>query len=266
MGPRFSTFIEMAYEWTARASVLIAASCGLGGPAFADPVPVVSSGLPAQIIPSAPEVGVAIMQMPASGNDGSGTSGGGVANGAGATTGSGDAYASLMATEYGNAAISDAQQAGVNINAVADIGQAESGFQNVPTANGSSSATGPWQITAGTFNDINQKYGLGYSASDINDPTAQAEVASYIIQDYASTVSQTTGRPATVLQTYGAYVFGPTAGSKIASAASSAPLSNYVSATALANNNMMGWTVGQFQSTMSGRLGSSANQAALTST
>jgi len=36
-------------------------------------------------------------------------------------------------------------------------------------------------------------------------------------------------------------------------------------ATALANNNMTGWTVGQFQSTMSSRLGSTANQTVLTS-
>ena len=58
-------------------------------------------------------------------------------------------------------------------------------FQNIPTANGSSSATGPWQITTGTCNSTVARYGLGYSASDINDPAAQATVASYIIRDTA---------------------------------------------------------------------------------
>jgi muramidase (phage lysozyme) len=257
----------MARRRRARGSLLLAAYYGVAGAALADPSPVVSTGLPPQIVPSAAEVGVTIMTMPGSGNDTSGATGTGTGatTGGGLSTGSGNAYAALMSTAYGNAAVSDAQQAGVNVNALADIGQAESGFQNIPTANGSSSATGPWQITTPTFNDINQKYGLGYSASDITDPTAQAQVASYIIKDYAGTVSQATGEPATVLQTYGAYVFGATPGAQIAAADSSAPLSNYVSATALANNNMTGWTVGQFQSTMSSRLGSTANQTVLTS-
>ena len=125
-------------------------------------------------------------------------------------------------------------------------GRRSSGFQNIPTANGSSSATGPWQITAGTFQTSTRSMLLGYSASDITNPTAQAAVASYIIKDYASTVSQATQQPATVVQTYGAYVFGPSAGANIATADPSTPLSQFVSATALANNNMQGWTVGQF--------------------
>jgi hypothetical protein len=251
-----------------RSCLLLAVGCGLAGAALADPSPVTSSGLPPQIVPSTPEVGVTIMQMPGSDNvSGSGTCGVGIGTttGGGSLTGSGSAYVALMATAYGNAAVTDAQQAGVSVDALADIGQAESGFQNIATANGSSSATGPWQITTGTFADISTKYGLGYSASDITDPTAQAAVASYIIKDYANTVSQATGQPATVLQTYGAYVFGPTAGGQVAAADPSAPLSNYVSVRALANNSMQGWTVGQFQSTMSSRLGSTANATVLAS-
>ena len=68
------------------------------------------------------------------------------------------------------------------------------------------------------------------------------------------------GQPATVVQTYGAYVFGPTAGSQLAMAAPSTPLSSFVSAQALANNNMQGWTVGQFQQVMAGRLGSTSGE------
>ena len=111
----------------------------------------------------------------------------------------------------------------------------------------------------GDFQRNQHQVPFGYSASDITNPTAQAAVASYIIKDYASTVSQATGQPATVLQTYGAYVFGPTPGSRIATADPSAPLSSYVSAKSLANNNMQGWTVGQFQSVMGARLGSTAS-------
>ena len=249
-----------------RGSLLIMACCGVGRAGLADPSPVTSSGLPPQIVPSAPEVGVTILRMPGSGNgSGVSTDGTGTTSGGGKSTGSGSAYAALMATEFGDAAITDAQQAGVNIDAVADIGQAESGFQNIPTANGSSSATGPWQITTGTFNEINAKYGLGYSTSDINNPTAQAAVASYIIKDYAADVSNITGQPATVLQTYGAYVFGPKYGAQIATAPASDPLSSYIPARSLANNNMQNWTVGQFQSTMTSRLGSTANATVLAS-
>ncbi|MGH8256350.1 MAG: transglycosylase SLT domain-containing protein, partial [Steroidobacteraceae bacterium] len=89
-------------------------------------------------------------------------------------------------------------------------------------------------------------------------------VASYIVSSYASTVSQATSAPATVLQTYGAYVFGPSAGSNIATASDSAPLGQFVSSQALSNNNMTGWTVGQFRSVMSSRLGSAANETVTT--
>jgi len=143
---------------------------------------------------------------------------------------------------------------------MAGLGQLESGFRNVGTANGSSSATGPWQITTGTWNDTVAKYNLPYTASDITNPAAQAQVASYIAKDYSNAVSKQTGQPATVLQTYGAWVFGPTPGSNMATADPAKPLSSYVSAQALSNNNMTGWTVGQFYSKFGNKLGSGANQ------
>ena len=252
----------------ARRALLSAAACGLSMSALADPSPVVSNGVPPQIVPSAAEIGVTLQQMPSGGTSSSGSSSGTPPSSSGGTpsSGSGAAYDNMMATSYGAAAAQDAQQAGINPNALADIGQAESGFRNIPTANGSSSATGPWQITTGTFNQFNQQYNLGYSASDITDPNAQAAVASYIIQNYANTVSQATGQPATVVQAYGAYVFGPSAGAQIASADSSTPLSSIVSSQALSNNNMQGWTVGQFQQVMSSRLGPTSNQPVQAST
>ena len=245
-----------------RGWLLVAVCCAVGGPSLADPSPATLSGLPPQIVPSAPEVGVTIMQMPGSGSQSDGGIGGaGTASGSGTTSGSGSAFDALLATPYGNAALADAQGAGISVDALAVIGQAESGFQNIPTANGSSSATGPWQITTGTFNDINTKYNLGYSASDITNPTAQAAVASYIIKDYASTVSQATedSLPPCYRRRAKGITNGPTPGSQIATADPSAPLSSYVSAKSLANNNMQGWTVGQFQSVMGARLGSTAS-------
>ncbi len=165
-----------------------------------------------------------------------------------------------MAQSYGQTAIDTANQLGISPDAVAGFGQLESGFRNIATANGSSSATGPWQITSGTFNDVVSRYNLPYTAADRSNPEAQAVVANYIIRDYSAQVSQAIGYPATVQQAYSAFVFGTTAGKGIAAADLSAPLSNFASSEALANNNMTGWTVGQFYNRVSSKLGTLATQ------
>ncbi len=256
-----------------RQGLLFAACLVQGSPAWADPAPVTFNGVPAQVIPSIPEVGAPNFVTPAgggsfmgdgdspTGTDGStdtsasstdwtGYSGGG-------TTAAMDA---MMATPYGALASQSATQLGLNPEAMAGLGQLESGFRNVGTANGTSSATGPWQITTGTWADTVAKYNLPYTASDITNPAAQAQVASYIAKDYSSAVSKQTGQPATVLQTYGAWVFGPSPGGNMATADPAKPLSSFVSDKALSNNNMTGWTVGQFYSTFGNKLGSGANQ------
>ena len=245
--------------------LLLAAILVPGGMAWADPAPVTETGVPAQIVPTYPEAGAPTFVTPAGGSsflgdtsDPSGSDGWGGSSGSG-----GSAMDAMMGTPYGTIATNAATTIGVNPETMAGLGETESGFQNVATSNGSSSATGPWQITTGTWNDTIAKYDLPYTADDITDPTAQATVAAYIAKDYATTVSDATGQPATVLQTYGAWVFGPTPGAEMATAQASVPLSNYVSSTALANNNMTGWTVGQFNSVFSNKLGSTASQPAL---
>ncbi len=171
----------------------------------------------------------------------------------------------MLSTSYGATAVSTAAQTGVNAEAVAAIGQAESRFQNVATANGTSSATGPWQIVSGTFLGTSQKYGLGYTAADITNPQAQAVESSYIIKDTAAAVSAATNQPATVAQTYAGYVFGPTNGAAIATAPDSTLLSTILPASYLTNNNLpLSTTVGQLNANYAARLGSAANQRVLT--
>lgn len=240
------------------------------GAALADPAPVTETGVPAQVIPAYPEVGAPTFVTPDGSNsflgDTTGASGSDGSNVWGTSSGGGgSAMDAMMATSYGDIASTAATQVGVNPEAMAGLGQTESGFQNIDTSNGSSSATGPWQITTGTWADTISKYDLPYTAADITNPAAQATVASYIAKDYATTISESTNQPATVLQTYGAWVFGPTPGSRIATADPSMPLSTYVSSTALSNNHMTGWTVGEFNSVFSNKLGSTANQTVLTS-
>jgi len=149
--------------------------------------------------------------------------------------GQSSAMTAMLSTSYGATAVSTASQTGVNAEAVAAIGQAESRFQNVATANGTSSATGPWQIVTPTFLGTSQKYGLGYTAADITNPQAQAVEASYIIKDTAAAVSAATNQPATVAQTYAGYVFGPDNGAKIAAAADDMPLSRILPASSLSD-------------------------------
>ncbi len=235
-----------------------------------NPSVVSPNGIPAQIIPTHGEVGITWDRI----------SGGSLTNGGGGDTSSSSTSAtnsgnyqpnsssalnSMNATNYGSIATSAAQQEGVNVESVAAIGQAESGFRNVATANGSSSATGPWQFTTPTFVSVSQQHGLGYTATDVINPQAQAVASAYLMRDYATTVSQAIGQPATTLQTYGAWVFGTQAGSNIASSEPDTPLSSIAPARSLANNGMTSWTVGQFQRLMGNRLGSAANQPVLTS-
>ena len=259
----------MGRIWLYPGCALLLAGSSLA--ALADPSPITLNGVPAQVIPSIAEVGAPTFVTPAGSgsfmpDDGSSTS----TDGTGGSTSTTDrtdysgggtaAMDAMMATPYGPLAATYSSQLGLNPEAMAGLGQLESGFHNVGTSNGSSSATGPWQITAPTWAGTIAKYNLPYTAADITNPAAQAQVASYIAKDYSSAVSQATQQPATVLQTYGAWVFGPSPGSKMATADPSTPLGQFVSPTALSNNNMTGWTVGQFYTNFGNKLGSAASQ------
>lgn len=233
----------------------------------ADPSPSSWSGVPAQVIPTYLEPGAPTFTTPAgsasSGNTQGGSAGGtgsGTEDGTGYTGGGGAVLEAMMAQSYGQTAYATAQQLGNNPTALAAFGQLESGWRNVGTANGTSSATGPWQITGGTWSDYVSRYNLPYSSADRTNPEAQAVVSNYVLKDYASKVSAQTGQPATVAQTYSAWVYGPGAGAGIASASASEPLSNYASTRNLSNNNMTGWTVGDFNAYVSRKVGSAATQ------
>lgn len=241
--------------------------CVTSCPSKANPALVDWSGVPAQVIPSYPEVGAPTFTTPAGSGSFMGNQGG-LTSSAGMGGGGGPAYAggggavlnSMMAQSYGQTAYSTAQELGNNPTALAAFGQLESGWRNIPTANGTSSATGPWQITGGTWNDYVSRYNLPYTTADRSNPGAQAVVSNYILRDYASKVSAQTGEPATVAQTYGAWVYGPGVGAGIAGASATEPLSNYAPARHLSNNNMTGWTVGDFNAYVERKVGSAATQ------
>ena len=106
--------------------------------------------------------------------------------------------------------------------------------------------------------------GTGSATLDRSNPADQATVASNIIRDTAQTVSNATGQPATTLQVYGGYLFGPSYAGALATEAESTPLSAIIPAASLTNNGMQNLTVGDFRSRFSGKLGPAANQPVLT--
>jgi hypothetical protein len=220
--------------------------------------PVMNS--PMFVNPQYPEVGIGVYVAPPASSTGSGgTSGGSGSTGA---TGGGSNIDDLEAQSYGQAAITAANNLNLDPNALADYASVESGFQNIGDTGGTTSATGPWQVTQGTFNYINQQYGLGYSPTDITNPDDEAVVAAYTIQNYAQQVQTATGSPPTIVQTYGAYEFGPMYGADIATASSSQLLSSIVPASYLSNNNISSsTTVGQYYANESTKLGGTANNA-----
>ncbi|GBR20353.1 hypothetical protein AA105894_2539 [Asaia spathodeae NBRC 105894] len=220
-------------------------------------VPSVCLAVPPQIVPEVGELGTPSFSFPGSASAQGASSTASTSSYSGAW-GTGDAYSTMLSQSYGAAAVAAAQAQGINPDTLAAFGQIESHFSNV--GNASSSASGVWQVTDGTWNEYASK--LGLSDADRTDPAVQAKVASAIIDDYASSISATTGAAATGAQVYGAYMFGTKAGAEIASAPDSqTPLSQFVSSSSLAKNNMVGWTVGQYYSTVTQRMGSGASEA-----
>lgn len=227
-----------------------------GGLLLATPGQAQNAG---QVVPSIPEMGAPTFVAPSAGS-GSGASGSSGASYSGPSGGT-DAYATMLNQSYGIQAVAAAKAAGINPDALAAFGQIESHFQNV--GNASSSASGVWQITDGTWNQYAAQ--LGLSGADRSDPTVQAQVASAVMSSYAASVDKVTGTPATAVQVYGAYMFGPGTGAQLAQQQNQdRPLSDFVSASTLASNHMTGLTVAQYYSTMAQRMGSGATEAVRT--
>jgi hypothetical protein len=171
----------------------------------------------------------------------------------------------LRKQSYAATLITVSQALAVNPASMAAIASAESRFQNVPGANAAVLAPGPWHMTRSMFLEISEMNGLGYRAADVGNPEAQAEVAPYYAQQIAAVIAAASGHPATTLEVYAGWVFGPDAGMQMVSQSDGAPLGTLVSAITLRNRGMIGWTVGEFREAMTPWLGAAANQTVLTS-
>ena len=265
-----------------RARLLAAATCVLAlPPAARAQVPATLNGPPVQMQPYVPEPGVPIVNVnPGTlnpfggiqdGNGGAGDGGGG-AGGGGGISGSSDALNTMLGTAWGAQASANAQSVGVNPSALAATCVLESACGS--NMGGGGGAQGVFQMYPAAFQEgLNTALAANpalasqivQGSAGMNDPVTQAIAASgYLLQANQALQNAGISNP-TVLQARGYYNFGPPAGVSLAQALPSDPMSNYMSAGVMkANGVSPGETVGQWQSSVSSKIGGAAGQTVLT--
>lgn len=201
------------------------------------------------------------------GGDGSGAGGG--SGGGGGNTGSSDALTTMLGTSWGAQAVANAQAVGLNPSALAATCVVESGC-GVNVGNGSG-AQGVFQMYPAAFQEGLQTALAANPAlasqiiqgsAGMNDPKTEAIAASgYLMQANQALQNAGISSP-TVLDARAYYNFGPTAGAQIAGASQSDLMSQYVSSTAMARNNIPATeTVGQWQASVAAKIGNAASQS-----
>ena len=249
---------------------------GVSGMAGASPSPVTMNGVPEQVIPAVPEVGLGDFTMP-TGTTSIGSDSSSTGTGSGDTsTGvdlSGTSYDTMMAQSWGALAASNAQTVGINPVALAATCVVESGCQNVQ---GSGSITGAFQMmnttyTAAMAAALADHPELASSATSglagQNDPATQSVAAAEYLKQAAQSLQAAGVSNPTVLDVRGSYNFGPTNGNALAQAQGSALMSsvlqNLSSSTLAANGISSTTTVQQWRDSVSAKVGSAANQSVL---
>ena len=249
---------------------------GMSGMAGASPSPVTMNGVPEQVIPAVPEVGLGDFTMP-TGTTSIGSDSSGTGTGTGdASTGvdlSGTSYDTMMARSWGALAASNAQAVGINPVALAATCVVESGCQNVQ---GSGNITGAFQMLNSTYTasmaaaladhpELASSTTSGLAGQ--NDPATQAIAAAQYLKQ-AATQLQTAGiTNPTVLDVRGSYNFGPGNGVSIAEADGSRLMSSVISglstSTLTANGISATTTVQQWRDNVSSKIGSASTQSVL---
>jgi len=246
--------------------------------AHADPSIVLPSGLPVQVKPTFQEPGLPAFSFPVGGSSFVGGSSSGVYDSGGSSVssgGSGDAYNTMMAQDWGSQAEAAASAMGVSATALAATCAMESNCQNVGAASGSSAA-GAFQMINSTYTaDISgaAAYDPGIAGSIVSgpagqmDPATEAYAASYELRSDALLLQSNGIADPTVLNVRAVYQFGAGAGPAVATADDSANIAELtgLSAASLAANGLStSSTVGQWRATVIAKLGSAtATQSVL---
>ena len=250
---------------------------GVSGMAWASPSPVTMNGVPEQVIPAVPEVGLGDFTMPTGttsiGSDSSSSTGTGAGDTSSGVDLSGTSYDTMMAQSWGALAASNAQTVGVNPVALAATCVVESGCQNVQ---GSGSITGAFQMMNSTYTasmaaalaehpELASSTTSGLAGQ--NDPATQAIAAAEYLKQAAQQLQSAGVSNPTVLDVRGSYNFGPGNGALIAQATDdqlmSSVLSKTSASTLTANGISSTTTVGQWRSSVSTKMGSAATQSVL---
>jgi len=242
-------------------------------PAARAQVPATLNGAPIQVTPYALEPGVPAITIPAGAPTTTpGDTGTGTGSGTSGTGTSGNALNTLLSQSWGAEAITEAEALGVNPTALAATCVVESGCQNVGSSSGSS-ATGAFQMQSAAYQEGLQTAlaanpslasQVVQGAAGMSDPATEAIAASgYLMQANTALTNGGISDP-TVLDARAYYNFGPTAGVAIAAAAPSDLMSTYISSAAMAGNNISATeTVGQWQASVSSKIGNAASQSVL---
>jgi hypothetical protein len=180
----------------------------------------------------------------------------------------------MLAQSWGNSAIANAQALGVNPSALAATCVIESGC-GADDGDGDG-AQGPFQMYPVAFQeglqtalaaDPSLADSIVQGSAGMNDPTTEAIAASgYLMEANQSLVSAGISDPS-VIDARGYYNFGPSYGAQLAIADPDEPIANVLngmSQSALAQNGISpGETVGQWQTSVSSKIGNAAGQSIL---
>ena len=229
------------------------------------------SGPPQQVIPYASEPGVPAITITPGALNPFPTDGTGGTGGTGGNTGGSTALNTMENTNWGLQAIQNAQSLGVNPSALAATCVLESGCQNV---SGGSGAQGVFQMYPAAYQEglaaalaANPSLAsqIVSGSAGMNDPTTEAIAASgYLMQADQALQSAGISNP-TVLDARAYYNFGPTNGLQLAQADPSETVAqampNVSQATLARNGISAGETVGQWQASVSSKIGGAANQS-----
>lgn len=259
-------------------ALAIALLVGVTELATASPTPVTMNGVPEQVIPAVPEVGLGNFTMPTGttsmGSDSTST---GTGSGSGDTSSgvdlSGSSYDTMMGQSWGALAASSAQTVGVNPVALAATCVVESGCQNV---SGSGNITGAFQMLNSTYTasmaaalaehpELASSTTSGLAGQ--NDPATQAIAAAEYLKQAAQNLQTAGVSNPRVLDVRGSYNFGPGNGVAIARADGSTLMSSVISGlstSTLAANGISGTTtVQQWRDNVSSKIGSASTQSVL---
>jgi len=247
--------------------------CGATIPAIAQTINV-PGGLPQSVHAVYPEIGLGDWSPPASSTqqtiNGSGTV---TTTTSTSSLSASDPLQTLYGQSWGYAAAENASALGVNPEALAATCVVESGCQNLYTASGSSTITGAFQMSNGTYTEAMQEAlaadpGLASTITEgtagQQDPATQAVAAAQYLKDAATALEGVGVTDPTAVDTRAYYNFGPSAGEQIARADDTSLMSAFVSSSVMSGNGITaGETVGEWKAAVAAKMGSGATASVL---